>query len=504
MKSLRKSPPRAAALIVLLSLAGFFLVQALARVAYPYDLDVTEESLLLQALRMAQHLPVYGPPSAEFAAQQYMPLYTWLGGLLLRVAPAGFAPLRLLSLAATLTAAVLIGWIARRESGQAAVGLASGGLYLAGYRIAGGWYDLARVDSLFVALTLGGLAAAIYGRRLWTWRLLAALLLALATLTKQQGLVFALLVAGYLGLSAGRQAWWFVLAYLGAVLAPLAALQAASDGAFLATMGLAFASPLALERLALPAGGDLLGGMAGLLPLGAAAALLAVRRAGWRAALDYPWLLFLAAALGISLAGRLSVGGDRNNWMPAYAMLCLTPGLLAGLWRDQPALRRPALALTLLWLALLLQAGLTLVNPIYALTGYQRHDRFWPVAADRAAGERFVQRLAASDGPVWVMMHPWYAMLAGQEASVQVLPLWHARRRGQDPLPPDLVQRIASQYYAAIVSDESAYFESDPVLLALIEAYYQPVERLAAEDAPATLNGFLVRPQVVYVPHEQD
>ena len=54
----------------------------------------------------------------------------------------------------------LIVAIARRESRSWFLAGVSGCLYLAGYRIAGGWYELARVDALFVALALAGTAAA--------------------------------------------------------------------------------------------------------------------------------------------------------------------------------------------------------------------------------------------------------------------------------------------------------------------------------------------------------
>ena len=60
--------------------------------------------------------------------------------------------------------------------------------------------------------------------------------------------------------------------------------------------------------------------------------------------------------------------------------------------------------------------------------------------------------------------------------------------------------RIQSHAYTEIISDESAYFETEPAWLTLIEANYVVEERLSASQAPATINGLIVRPQVVYVP----
>ena len=102
---------------------------------------------------MANGLPIYVEPSGAFAPARLHAVYTWLGGLLLAVTGPSLAPLRLLSLAATLVSAGLITWIGRRERHLADRAVAGGALYLAGYRIVGGWYDLARVGALFMALT---------------------------------------------------------------------------------------------------------------------------------------------------------------------------------------------------------------------------------------------------------------------------------------------------------------------------------------------------------------
>jgi hypothetical protein len=147
----------------------------------------------------------------------------------------------------------------------------------------------------------------------------------------------------------------------------------------------------------------------------------------------------------------------------------------------------------------LLQFALTFANPFHLLLGLEWRGSFWPTRAMRANGDRLVARLAGTSGPVWVMMHPDWAQQAGKEPAVQVQALWHARWRGRDPLPPDLVDRIESGYYALIVSDESAIFETEPALQALIAGAYVAEEVGAGPLGPATINGLAVQPQVVYV-----
>lgn len=483
--------------VLALALAAVFVVTAALRVAYPYDIDFVEDGMLMQAWRVANGQPIYVAPSGAFAPHVYMPLYTWLGGLLLAITGPSFAPLRLLSLAATLATAGLIAWIGRRESDTWLMAVAGGALYLAGYRIVGGWYDLARVDPLFMALTLAGLALVIY-RRTTAGQVAAAVVLALAYLAKQNGLYFGVIAAGWLLLVDGRRGLVFAATFALAVLVPTALLNAGSDGWFATyVFGIAFASPTEWQRALYTLGTEIFGDMAVLAALFVLLAVLSLGRYRRHVLQEQPWLLFIAAAIVASLAGRASVGGARNQLMQAYALLCLTPALL---WRELD--RRPAAG----WMkpaleaALIVQLGLTLAAPVGRLVQPAPAQRYAPTAAMREAGDRFVADLAATPGEVLVMMHPYYALRAGKEPAAQIQALWHARWRGRDPLPADLVERIQNREYAEIISDESPYFETEPALMALIDATYVPLRQLSPQEAPATLNGLVVQPQTIYVP----
>jgi hypothetical protein len=122
-----------------------------------------------------------------------------------------------------------------------------------------------------------------------------------------------------------------------------------------------------------------------------------------------------------------------------------------------------------------------------------------PTRAMRQAGDDLVARIAAEPGPVLVTMHPFYALLAGKEPSTQAATMWYVRDRGALPVPADFEARIETHYYAAIISDQSD-FETDPALNELLTRYYAPAETLDATQAPATMVGVVVRPQVVYRP----
>jgi hypothetical protein len=117
----------------------------------------------------------------------------------------------------------------------------------------------------------------------------------------------------------------------------------------------------------------------------------------------------------------------------------------------------------------------------------------------RQSGNRLIEKIAGYDGEVLVLMHPYYAWLADKTPSAQLAAMWHARDRGNLPLPPDFVSRIKQHYYTVIISDNSA-FETEPALQKLLNVYYQATKTLGPDDAPPTITGVIVQPMIVYTP----
>jgi hypothetical protein len=356
----------------------------------------------------------------------------------------------------------------------------------------------------------------------------SALLLALACLTKQNAWFLALAVAVYLLSAIGRRAWLFIAAFTAMTVVPVALLHFSSGGWFSTyVFGIAYASPVETQRLVDTLRYEIFGSMA-MLTIGFMwMTLESVVRHRRQASVAQPWLWFTCVAVAVSAAGRASVGGNLNNLMPAYAFLCLVPALAMRAWgygepRDESTPlggegRPPPQHVEgkghALWgqvtngrgraaafirhhapgwiaAAILAQFALAAYNPA----------RFLPSAEMREAGDRLIRRIASIDGEVLVLMHPYYAAMAGKSPGAQLAAMWHARWRGRDPLPTDFVERIRSRRYAAIISDESEFFEMEPALVDLIEANYARGEGLTAFDAPPTLTGLVVRPRIMYVP----
>jgi hypothetical protein len=432
--------------LVALSFTLLYLYVGVARVRYPYSLDLIEDNLVMQAWRVAQNQPTFVPPNAEYVPQVYMPLYTWLGGLIFKVTGPGFTPLRFFSFLCTLATAVLLYWIAQRESRNRLLGFAVAGLFLAGYRLSGGWYELARVENLFVLVSLAGVATAVYSHHT-TWGLVATgVLMGLSLLTKQNGMLFAAGTAVYLLINVRWRIWLYIVPFALVGLLPIWLTNIASDGWFaIYVFGIAYASPIETVRIVETLRREIFGAML-LLTL---SLLLVVLGSLWRRGplgfvrhllTDKPWPMVILAAVFVTIAGRATIGGARQNYIIGYAFLCLAPALLTAeivQWRAQWQRR----AQPVLIIGLLLQFILAWSPQVHKALNIFNSTEFIPTAAMKTAGDSLIAHIAAIDGPVFVMMHPPYALMAGKEPSVHIQSLYHARWRARDPLPPFFVFR---------------------------------------------------------------
>src|SRR5579859_7486615 len=468
MKMLTARLPQIVALLAAGVFALMFFMTVAPRIGYRYDLDFDEDSVLMQSLRLADGQPVYVAPNAVFNPHVYMPLFFWLGAVMVKALGPSLPPLRAISLAATLATTGIIYYVARREGGRRWLGWVCAGLFLGGFRINGFWYDVIRVDALFVALLMGGLAVGLYAGRSRGRLALAGALLALSFLTKQTGLMVGAGLGVMLLVALGRRAWWFIIPLLLLSLVPIFVLNATTQGWFFYhVFKIGSADPIEFGRGVSYVLFDVFGVMLALSLMALLAAVFEIRRSGRHAWRVQPWLVCILMGVAISGLGRVRVGGNLNNRMPAYALLCLAPALLARSVRgqaepwdtpDSPVARWSPWVLTG---AIVAQFGLGVYNPL----------RYMPTRQMRQAGDSLVARIAAAPGPVLVMMHPYYALLAGKEPSTQIATLWYVRDRGVLPVPADMEQRIETHYYAAIITDQSD-FEVEPAMHGLLTSYY--------------------------------
>src|SRR5712692_7991779 len=126
------------------------------RLAYPYDLEWMEGGMLCHTLRLVQGQPLYAEPSARFVSFAYTPLYPIVLRLLAPVTGVGYLPAPAAAFAPT-----------------------------------GAWYDLARVDALFLGLTAAAVVAGWWKRNDRAGPVVSAVLMTAAFFAKQTALPFA-------------------------------------------------------------------------------------------------------------------------------------------------------------------------------------------------------------------------------------------------------------------------------------------------------------------------
>jgi hypothetical protein len=287
-----------------------------------------EGIVLSQALAVAAGRPLY-PPLGQppYAVTAYTPLYYLVvAGLNLLTGPS-LVPGRLVSLAAFAAAALCIAFAVRPRAGWLWGSIAA--FAFLAQPAASEWIGLHRVDSLALALSLGGLLAGARGRLR-----LAATLLVLAVLTKQTYLAApAALTASLVLQRRERDAALFVAAFAAPLAMVVMALEAVTGGNFLRHVVGANLNPYSASLVlnwigwATTVSGPLL--LAGLVGL---------------VVLPREWLLW-KLYLVFSAPNVVALGKDGasyNYWLePLAASSIVAAGVLALLFA-----RRPRLALT--------------------------------------------------------------------------------------------------------------------------------------------------------------
>ena len=425
------------------------------RIAYPFDLEWLEGATLWHAQRLADGQALYPPPSIDFVPHPYPPLYPALVALLARLGGGVSYPLGRLLSTASFVGALGIGWrFVRAEGGSRAAATVAMAIPCAAYVPTGAWYDLVRVDSLWLLLTAAGTTLAWRARRSTAGVAAAALLLVAAFFAKQTAAPFMVAVAVGLAVVDRRAALRFASALAVVGLPALWAMQRATGGWFwFYVFRLHQSHPFyAIAALRVP--GRTLELLAPALPL--------VAWAGWRdRSPALRWSAWLAlVGIAVSALGKGTAGGFSNAYIPGIYFSSLLIGMALARIVDGDDARRVTVAwvLAAATLALAPRVVPALVQAIQPRrygqpqpTGYALA-ALLPTPQGRAREEALLARLRVVDGEVWLPTRPWYARLAGKR------PL--AGEMGAVDLEPAGVaiagfdEALRTRHFAAVVVDE--------------------------------------------------
>jgi hypothetical protein len=466
--------PRRAAAVLGLAVIGGYVVLALARLGYPFALELLESNSLVEVHRILAGQPLYAAPGAGYVPDGYPPLYFGVCAMAASVLGQSYLPLRLVSLLSSLGCFAMMARLVQRETASAAAGTTAAGLLAATYFATGTWFDVARVDSLFLALSVAALYTARWARRP-SGAIATGLLLAAAFLTKQTALAECVAVLAALACGPRRRlAVTAGLAYAAVVGASTLALGLASHGWYVyyvfEQMSQHALSPAAAgqfwTRYLLPTLGIAVG-----------AALLGARR------LPLELLAGCAALVVEALTALVHTGGGVNDLLPAYLVVALLAGLALG---GRPDLLlgaradRLAQARIASWRPRVLRhcqagrlattaAGILAIAQLAVLAAGFRPDQAIPSAADRGAGLRLTAGLRALGGTVAIPADPGLALIAGlpetedQLAAVDVL-------RASDPAAAadftrSVAREVATQQFSVIITEINGDLRGFPASL---------------------------------------
>jgi hypothetical protein len=467
---------------------GVYVVLAWLRLPYPFELEWMEGGSVHHVARVLEGQPLYVAPGLEFIPYNYPPLYYSVSAALARFTGIGFFPLRAVSFTASLLCFLTIYALVRTETDGELPAAAATGLFAATYRIGGTWLDIARVDSLFLALFL--LALLVVRRRHSAGAsLLAGLLFGLSFLAKQTALAMCVPVIVWLFFQAPRRAACVAGSLAAVVGLSTAALHWTSDGwysfwVFRVPFLHAWVRPVLVTFWTQ----DLLG----RLPL--ASMLAALFLAGpWRPRSDLFWLAAAVGMVGGAYRSRVQIGGFDNVLLPAYAIVSILCGLgLAALFRAAPVSaggERPAAHIGV-WAACLAQFIGLAYDPRTAV----------PTPADARAGAQVLGAVRGVPGEVFVPYHGYLAALAGKRPYAHMMTVIDVLKL-QLPTSETLAEEHraafrARRFGAVLLDDRENY-----VFIRELEASYV-LEREILTDPGAffPVTGVRTRPQSLYVP----
>jgi len=184
---------------------ALYVALASARMQHPFELEWHEGLSVDKVNRILMGQPLYDRPSMSYTPLIYTPLYYYVSAGIATLTGIGFLPLRLVSFAASLGCLAIIALWVKRYTGDVTAAISAAGLFAATYRAGGAWLDIARVDSLYLFLTLLAIfMLACYKSSRAT--ALAGGIFALAFLTKQTAMIIFLPIALSVAITDWRRA----------------------------------------------------------------------------------------------------------------------------------------------------------------------------------------------------------------------------------------------------------------------------------------------------------
>lgn len=463
-----------------------YCVLGIIHVAYPYEIEVTEGQSLEQVRILLSGGQFYVAPSLEFTPFIYPPLYYYISAALAKVIGLSFVPLRLVSFLSSLCGMLLIYLITAKQSKSKFAGVIAAGLYAATYEVSGIWFDVARVDSVFMLFLLLALYFLNFSKS-WKSDLAAGVALSLCFLSKQTAIVIAVPLFIYAIIAHKKRSLFFILPAIGLSAIYVVLLNHFSQGWFTVYLLMPFQHEIETRFYM-----DFFSQDIAAVFIASVLALYYLLSQRLKIMKNF----FLYAALGMmaaSWASRLHRGGWNNALFPAYAIIAILCGLsVAKLLHESSISRKMAV-----YAILFVQFAVLFYNPLSYL----------PPTGSSEAGLNFMRVVEQIPDPVFMPNHPYLLSRLEKEAHAHSLTIWDFFRTWDKTLGNEmkgnLMKKLEAQEFNAIIIDNEMLSLQDGWFTENLNKYYVKNGTLFVDETVFwTVSGVRTRPETIYVKNE--
>ena len=437
-------------IVFCVAVAHFILVLfvVLSRIDYRYELEWMEGASLIQVYRIITGQSLYIQPSLQYIPMIYPPLYFYIGAVFAKFIGLGFLPLRIVSFASTLGCLLVIYLAVKDKTSSVLTGLVAAGSFVATFSLGGAWFDIARVDMLFLFLCLASVY--IFGKQTIQTSIAAGFLLSLAFLTKQTAVsIFTVLAVSSL-LLFRKQTLPFVCGFALPALLTWFYLNSSTHGLYtyyILTLPATHHVKWSFLPTAIQAGFKV---VAVFFIIGFSPLLFGFRKV-FQDKLHLYYYLTSGGLIATSLLARINDGSFNNTFLPAYAGAAVIFGLGVQWLADFLGQYRinKNLILTVLWLAIGLQFVRLFYDPFQQI----------PTRADRTAGDALVAELQSSPGEVLIPYHNYLALFAGKKIYFHMMTLEEVRGRFsiKQAEVKDVARQFNSTPFSLMITDVPDY-----------------------------------------------
>jgi len=471
-----------------------FILIAVIRMLYPFELEWMEGGTVEHVLRILQGKEIYVRPGIDFMPYIYTPLYYWVSALVAKMTGIGFLPLRIVSIVSSIVCMLFIYMIVRKETGQKFPAMISMTLFPAFFVLSGEWFDLARVDMLFLAFIL--IAAYILRfHKASGWYVIAGFIAFLSFFTKQTALIVFGMVGLFLLFENLKRSLYFIITFALLTIGSTLFFNHLTDGWYwFWNFSLVAAHRWNYQFLLLFWTIDLLKPLSIAISFTLFLFLLKLFNRQIKENLFY--LGFALGMFGCAWSSRLHYGGYENVLIPAHIILAIFMGF--GFYESMKFFGKEEdtkSAFIRIFILIIALAQFTTLN-------YNPRTLI-PHPYDLEAGNQFIEHISRVQGEVFIPTTSYISRLAGKKSylhSMLFFDLKQSHSKYGDTISIELEKALAEGKFSEIYINDW-FLKMYPE----VDKYYERKGKMFTHISaflPIT-GGFITRPDYIYVPRKK-